>query len=158
MENNTKEATFTSNGHDLVMEKPKQSFKTFEEIVEFSNAAYQYLESAEGETKLTYALRKLAGDPKTNQKGTLVKYIKTAQGKAEDLKIDFAAEDATTKVILKDSKGNFEYTKEGRKALTKALNSLNDELIEIEPHYVVDMDITSLTEAQRELFKGFVLN
>jgi hypothetical protein len=137
------------------MEKSK---KTFNEIVEFNQEAFSFLRESKGETKLTYALKKLAGDPTIRKQGTLAKVIKKAQSKSRDLQIDYASTDEKTGVLLTDERGQYKYTKENKKALENALEELMDESLEFEPFIATEVAEGELNDYQKELFKGFVIN
>lgn len=135
------------------MEKSK---KTFEQIVDFANEAGNLLATTESETKLTYALRRLVGDRKTSLKGRLDKVFKTVQNKAKDLQIDYASVDDKGN-LLTNSRGGYEYTKDNKKALDKAIEELSETEFEFEPYFVTEVS-EELTEGQKEIFKGFVIN
>lgn len=134
--------------------------KTFDEIVEFSNEAYKFISKAEEEgkanTKLIYALKRIAGDPVTQKKGTLHKVIRKGQIKSRDLQIDYASVDDRGNLI-KDDKGQYSYTKENKKALDLALENLTNDNMEFEPYIATEVT-EDLNEYQKDLFKGFVIN
>lgn len=137
------------------------SSKTFDQIVEFSNEAYQFIQKAEsegrGNTKLIYAIKRVSGDPITRQKGILHKCIKASQTKSRDLQIDYASVDPVSGNLLKDERGQYLYTKENKKALENALEALTNEYMEFTPYIATEIT-EELTEYQKELFKGFVTN
>ena len=138
----------------------KVNVKTLEEIVEFSNEAYLFMQKAEsegkGETKLIYAIKKLVGNPATRQKGILTKAIRPNQIKSRDIQIDYASVDAVTGNLLKDERGQYLYTKDNKKSLENALDELTNEPIAFEPYIATEVS-EELSEYQKELFKGFVL-
>ena len=106
---------------------------TIENILEFTQVAYEHIMNSKEETKLTYALKRLCGDPNSRSKGSLHKTIKAFELKKADMLIDLAATDEKTKVLLTDPKGNYSYTPENRKELNKRIEDMINEEYEIEP-------------------------
>lgn len=135
------------------MEKSK---KTFEEIMDFSQEAYKFVAKSEGETKLTYAIKKLIGDPKTGKKGTLAKVVKIQQSKGRDLAIDHASVDDKG-ILLTDERGQYRYSPANQKALDKAMDELASSEVELEAYYATEI-VEELNDYQKEVFKGFVIN
>ena len=130
---------------------------TIDEILEFSEIAFQHLNSSKEENKLTYALKRLAGDPNSSKRGSLFNTLKEYQNKRTNLMIDLAATDPTTGVLLVDQRGQYSYTPENRKALNVKLEELLNEVYDIEPFYVTEFDFEKLTPAEKEAFKDFVI-
>lgn len=136
------------------MEKVRHSLET---IALFNETAIHYVTKAETDTKLVYALKKFIGDPTTRAKGRLFPILKEYQNNVADMQIDLASTDEKTKVLLKDTKGNYEYTKEARKEMNKKLIEFQLVEYEIEPYYVADVDLSQLSEFEIGAFKDFVI-
>lgn len=130
--------------------------KTFEEVVDFSNEAARLLANGDLNEKLKYALTKLVGDPNSVKKGNLANIFKDTQKESIKLQIEFASTDDRGN-LLTDTKG-YVYTKDNKIGLNTALDNLAVKEFEITPFYVEDINLTTLTEEQKELFKGFVIN
>lgn len=130
---------------------------SIDSIMEFTETAYQYLTNNREENKLSYALKRLAGDPNSKNRGSLFKTLKDFQLKRTDIMIDLAATDPTTGVLLVDQRGQYSYTPENRKALNAALDKLMEEEYEIEPFFVNEYEEDKLTEAEKQAFKDFVI-
>lgn len=86
--------------------------------------------------------------------------LKKLQEELTDLAVEHALEDKETKALLKDDKGNYEYSKEGKIKLMKAerelLEETNSKEIEIEP-YISPMT-PELTEYEFEILNGLVVD
>lgn len=122
--------------------------KTYREVNEFSAVATAYTvqHADSGNTKpkygLTQMLKRLRGR------------IEDLQERLSDLNVEHAAVDDKG-VLLTDERGQFRYTKEGLLARNKAHRAVMNEEVEIEPYYITDFP--DLTDAERDVFTGFVL-
>lgn len=130
---------------------------TIENILEFTQIAYEHILNSKEDTKLTYALKRMCGDPNSRTRGSLHKIIKAFELKRADIMIDLAATDEKTKVLLTDAKGNYSYTPENRKELNKRLEEIINEEYEIEPYYATEVDMEKLTDFEKRTFQGFVI-
>lgn len=136
------------------MEKVKHKI---EDILNFHRVAIEYVTRNEKDSKLTYALKKMVGDPSSRNKGILFPIISDYQSKLNDLYIDYASVDEKTKVLLKDAKGNLEYTKENQKELNSKVKELVQTEYEFEPYYATEVNLESLDEFEIGAFKDFVI-
>ena len=83
-------------------------------------------------------------------------HIKEYREELQDLAVEHALEDKDTKALLVNEKGEYKYSKEGQKELTKAQRKLEKEFlskeIEVEPY--ISMYTPELTETQQEILSG----
>lgn len=121
--------------------------KTFRECFEFIRAANQWISKHEEESKFKYALTKVARKLARVQE-------KWNEG-IEEANIEHCATDKEG-VILRDDKGQYRYTKEELIARNKVVNKLYDTQVEFQPHFATEVP-EDLTELEREVFEGFVL-
>ncbi len=125
--------------------------KTFEQILDFNAFANDYLSKNKGESKLSYAVKKV-------QK-KLAKTIEEYVDKIKDLEIDKASVDKEGNLLIKDNK--YQYTKDNLKELNKAKKELYEssivEVYNVDSHIVEYIDEYELTLEQKEIFEGFVL-
>lgn len=125
--------------------------KTFEQILDFNASANEYLSKNKGESKLSYAVKKV-------QK-KLSKTIEEYVDKIKDLEIDKASVDKEGNLLIKDNK--YQYTKENLKDLNKARKELYEssiiEVYKVDSHIVEYIDEYELTLEQKDIFEGFVL-
>lgn len=78
--------------------------------------------------------------------------------KEMEINIDCCSVDEKTKVILKDEKGNFEFTKEGQKERTKKIKALWEEEVTIHDRITKGTpDDFWLTEEEAECFSEIVI-
>ena len=75
--------------------------------------------------------------------------------KLEEARIDHCSTDEKNN-ILRDSKNNYIYTKDNLKALNKKVAVLQEEVIQFEPYFAVELP-EGLTEEQIELFTGILI-
>lgn len=125
---------------------------SWKRCIEFSNVAQAYLKRTNGqETKLKYAIsRTLARIQK--QQETVNEWV-------ADNEIDYCLTEkrGENDVIVRDSYGNLQYTKEAIKERNKKTREyLNGDKIEIEP-YIASGLPSDLTELEIEAFSGFVI-
>jgi hypothetical protein len=130
------------------MNKTKQSYKA---IFNFIANANVYLKINQEETKLKYAIERTG--EKVNE--VTKEYVQ----KLKDLKLEHALSEANGKVPFttnEQGEREYEYTKEGLKALDKAIENLFNEEVEIEVYYATELPET-LDEGFKQVFKGFVI-
>lgn len=122
--------------------------KTNREVLQFINVGTMLLRRYKDKNeKFTYALKKV-----------LTRADKWKEKVAEselEINIKHAAEDEKTKVILRNPRGEFEYTREGLQNRNKAVRELLNQEAEVEHHYVTDIP-SDLTEEEIEVLTGFV--
>lgn len=116
--------------------------ETNNQVVVFRDMASLYLRYSKGRTKLHHALDKML----KRLKRTHEKFIDDQS----DLRTDAASVDPESKVLLKDEKGNYSYTKEKEKELRANLRKLGDALALVEPHYINEDEIPSNLEIKYE--------
>lgn len=134
--------------------------KSYKQIWAFCHAANNYMqelsekENSNSETtKLEYALKRTfeSVQPKT------VEYT----AKLKDLKLDHALEDENGKVSftidMKTGDRNYDYSKEGLKALDKATEDLFNSEVTVDVYYATSVP-EDLSPVYKVLFNGFVLN
>ena len=120
---------------------------TITEVITFLNASAAYQERHKlDESKVKYALRKVS------KAG--MKLHATHAEEVEDLRIEHCSTNKDG-VILRGPTGQYEFTKDGARALNKAAKALTDKPVEIAP-FVVDAP-ADLTDDERDAFAGFVL-
>ncbi len=122
---------------------------TFERLFEFARAADGWLarDKANERTKLGYAISRMTARVKKAQE----RYLAAV----EDINIDACATDDKG-IILRDSRGDFTYTRDGLKQRNKLRQELYESEIEVEPYFATQLP-DDLTEAEREAFEGFVV-
>ena len=121
------------------------SLKTISECQSFLQVASKF---SEGETKLSYAIKKVS---KSIEKG-FKKYNDTL----EDARIDFCSTDEKGNV-LKDDKGGYVFSKENLKLLTQKNRELIETPFEVESYIATDLTGIELTEGEKELLTDFVI-
>lgn len=133
--------------------------KTFKELIEIDNeVGVMYKNNLELEgTKFGYNYKRFA-------EKNVYPIRKEYEEKLIDLRIEYAREDEVTKKIVKDptDQRGFEYTKEGFKTLIAAERKLQNNWevreIEVEPRICSIENIPDLTDKQKELFEGVIIN
>jgi len=129
--------------------------KTFQELTEVDNIVVKLYRTNPTlkDSKFGYAYKRFY---QKNYEPTL----KELQEKLTDLAVEHALEDKETKALLKDAKGNYEYTKDGKIKLMKAerelLEQTNNKEIEIEPH--ISPMTPELTEYEFDALNGLVVD
>lgn len=122
---------------------------TNEKIAVFMEAAAQWMAKHPGRSKFAHALHRVMD--RANR--TRSAYSEALQ----DINVDHAATDATTKVILKDQHGGIAMTKEDTKNANAAIRKLyREKEVEIEPYMATDVP-DDLTYAEEDAFAGFVI-
>lgn len=125
--------------------------KTYKEVFGFIANANAYLKSNEEETKLKYAIER------TGEKVNLV--TKEYFQKLKDLRLEHALSEPNGKVPFttnEQGEREYEYTKEGLKALDKAIEDLFESNVELEVYYAQELP-EGLEEYFKQVFKGFVI-
>lgn len=125
--------------------------KTYKEVFSFIANANAYLKTNEEETKLKYAIER------TGEKVNLV--TKEYAQKVKDLRLEHAYSDEKGKVPFttnEQGEREYEYSKEGLKALDKAIEELWNSSVELEVYYAQELP-EGLEEYFKEVFKGFVI-
>jgi len=118
---------------------------------QFLNMAQLYLGENKSETKLTYALKRVLS--------RVVKQKATVDERLLDLNIDHCvtAKQGDDEVIVRDGRGDLQYTKDSQKACNTAkLKYLAEANIEVEPHYATKLP-DDLGIFELEAFSGFVI-
>lgn len=115
---------------------------TNNQVVNFRDIASLYLRHAKERTKLHHALDKLVKKLKKVHE----KYMDDQQ----DLRTEAASTDTDTKILLKDDKGGFQYTKDKEKELRASLRTLGDKAVDVEPHFVLPNDLPPSLEVKYE--------
>ncbi len=130
------------------MNKTKQSYKA---IFKFIANANVYLKMHTEETKLKYAIERTG---ESVNKATQ-EYTK----KLRDIKLEHALSEPNGKVPFttnEQGEREYEYTKDGLKALDKAIEDLFNSEVEIEVYYATELPET-LEEGFKNVFKEFVI-
>lgn len=135
-----------------------KSHKTCAQIVTFNNVANAYLAKFSGdtdqrnpcETKLCAPIRKI-------QKTEVSRVFEAYNDRLMDIRRDNCAVHPETQIILRETNGQYAYTREGEKACAAEIKKLNAEKFEINGYDgTFEMDL-SLTAEEKEAFAGFVL-
>ena len=119
---------------------------TYEKLFQFNAIAGAYLQK-EQDTKLKYAINKVAK--------RLTKAFENYNEMVADIKRDHCYTEKD--IIVRDEKGEYKYTKENEKKMTKAVKDLINNEIEFEPYFVLNIP-EGLTEIEIESFEGIVLS
>ena len=125
--------------------------KTYKEVFNFIANANNYLKVHTDETKLKYAIERVG--EKIN------KVTDAYYQKVKDLQLEHAFADEKGRVPFTiDEQGSrtYEYTKEGIKALDKAIEELFNSEVDVEVYYATEL--TEDAKPFEEVFKGFVIN
>ena len=134
--------------------------KSYKQIFAFINAASAYMEadketSVENkteDTKLTYALTRVLEN--------MQPIIDAYKASVKDIQLEHALEDERGKVTftinIKTGEREYDYTKEGLKALDKALETLFNTEVDVKVYYATSLP-EDLAPVYNILFKGFVI-
>lgn len=123
--------------------------KTYKEVFELEQAAAFYIQkNEEVKNKMTESIR------------LFFKQVQKIREKYNDelsmLRIDNAAVDEKTKVLLMDEKGNYKFTKEGAKALIEGNKQLLETKVTV--HTRICNEVPSdLADEQKEIFAGVLI-
>ncbi|HJY63371.1 MAG TPA: hypothetical protein VJ455_04380 [Ignavibacteria bacterium] len=128
--------------------------KTYFELINFNQVAEVYLDRCikkEAENKLCSAIKQFSKQLKN--------IFENYNDERDNLQLNNCSVEEKTKVILKDDKGNRQFTIEAEKKLKKELKELL--LTKIECHARVpegiDELIAELTEMERAVFSGIII-
>lgn len=128
--------------------------KKYEELFAFVKLGSEFLErNKEKETKIKSILEKLLGT--ASVKGTLTDSIKSFYDAKEDLDLDNCSVDDRGNII-RDDKGNLTFTVQKFKTLKEGYKKLAQKEINLPITYINDIDVSSLSEDEKIVFKGFV--
>jgi predicted nuclease with TOPRIM domain len=120
-------------------------------IVEFQRAAELCLKSVEGESKLSYAITKVAE--------RLQAPIREYNDLKEDIEIDNANVDEKGSLLFKivDGKKHYDFTKDGLKKSNKEIKALfDDPRFDVKGHFCAELP-EDFNEEFRPFLEGFVL-
>ncbi len=122
---------------------------SYKNLFIFISAANEYIyNNADLESKLILALRKFIKQAES--------VIGIYNDRLSDIRIEYAAVDPVSKVLLKDATG-YCYTKEGQKKLRDDVAKLNEQMVEVVSVNLRQSEMpNNLTAAQKELFADFV--
>lgn len=126
--------------------------KTYLQILTFKQVAGIYLsKNAEKENKITSAIKIVSKQ--------VNKIVEDFNDERDSLQINNCATDPVTGIILKDEKGNRQFTPKGELDLKKALKNLLSEKVEIHQRIAIGVTelIKELTDIEKEVFSGIVI-
>src|SRR3972149_7787677 len=126
--------------------------RTYLELITFNQVAAAYIEkNKEAENKLCSSIKQFSKQLKN--------IFENYNDERDNLQLNNCSVEEKTKVILKDDKGNRQFTIEAEKKLKKELKELL--LTKIECHARVpegiDELIAELTEMERAVFSGIII-
>lgn len=127
--------------------------KTYLELIKFNAVAGVYLEkNKESENKICVALKNVI-------KKQVVKHFENYNEEVDILQLNNCATDEKTRVILKDEKGNRQFTVEGELKLKKESKLLLAQTVEMHQRIPEGIDdlIAKLTDEEKEYFSGIVI-
>ncbi len=122
---------------------------TYEQLFIFARAAQAWLakDKANERTKLGYAMHRMLA--RTEQ------FQNTYNNAVADLQVDACATDEND-IILRDGRGQMEYTKDGFKELTRNRQALYESAIEVETYIATEVP-KGLSNIELDEFAGFVI-
>lgn len=123
--------------------------RKLEDYFEFINAANAYLPSLSGDNKLKYAINRVVSANDRVRKD----YLEAV----EDLKIDYASVDEKGNLELKSDGKEYQYTKDARKALNKAIKALLAEDTDVKVYFATELP-EDYEKAFDRFFSGFVID
>ena len=126
--------------------------RTYLELINFNQVAAAYLDkNKEAETKLCSAIKQFSKQLKN--------IFEDYNDERDDLQRNNCSVDEKTKVILKDEKGNRQFTIEAEKKLKKEMKELLQAKVECHARIPEGIDelISELTETEREVFSGIII-
>lgn len=121
--------------------------KTNEEVLEFLGVAEVWLQKNQDDSKFCYAVDKVAKDARSVKKHM--------EHLINDINVKHAIEDGTPKKLLRNERGEYEYTKNGMLARNKDARELLEQTTEITPHFAEAPE--GLRQDLRDAFTGFVI-
>ena len=120
--------------------------KTYLELFELNQFAGSWLKKNEGESKMSYAIKKIGKRLKT-----IFEYYNE---KINEIGINNCSVDDKQNII-KDEKGELVFTKENLIKKNKESKALLSTEVEIEPY--ICTEIPELTEEEKEVFEGILI-
>lgn len=129
----------------------EKNTRSYQQIFNFASTARGYLTIHKDETKLKYAIERTLESLNSN--------IKTYQSALADLRLDNAfVNDKGVVPFTTNDQGvrTYEYSKDGIKALDKAIEDLFQSKVEVSVHYATELP-GDFEEPYREIFEGFVI-
>ena len=125
--------------------------KTYGQLIEANIHMGGYLQKHKEENKICVSIK--------NFSKQLQKVFEEYNDDRDTLQLNNCAVDEKTKVILKDEKGNRQFTVEGEIKLKKDLKDLLLKEVEIHSRIPEGIDelIAGLTEEEKEAFAGIVI-
>src|SRR3990170_3280276 len=128
--------------------------KTYLELINFNQVAAVYLDRCikkEAENKLFSAIKQFSKQLKN--------IFENYNDERDNLQLNNCSVDEKTKIILKDDKGNRQFTIEAEKKLKKELKELLQVKIECHARIPESIDelISELTETEREVFSAIII-
>jgi hypothetical protein len=120
---------------------------TYKGYFEFIAVANNYLANNKEETKLKYAIERVARLNKT--------IYNDFQEDVESLRIDFCEKDEKG-IILRNEKGGYLWTAKGTKEFNAACKELENKIIEVQTHKC-DISGFILNEEEVEVFSKFLI-
>lgn len=125
---------------------------TWNRCIEFAQVAELYLNNhRNAETKLTYAIKRVAGQ--------IAKHQPVINERMADIEIDYAYTEkkGDEDVIVYDAAGKLQYTKEGQKQRNAAkMKYVSEANVSIDPHFATQLP-SGLSVFEIEAFAGFVI-
>lgn len=126
--------------------------KTYLQLIIFNQVSAAYLEkNKETENKLCSAIKQFSKQ--------LTKIFEEYNDERDTRQLNNCSVDEKTKVILKDDKGNRQFTVEGEKKLKGELRELINKQVECHSRIPEGIDelIVTLTDIEKETFSGIVI-
>lgn len=127
--------------------------KTYQQVFTFLNGAKIYLAKNQDETKLKYAIERTIK--------SLEPVVQGYHQKKSDIELDHAFTDEKGRVPFvqkPDGSREYEYSKEGLKAMDKAIDELFKSEVEIKVHFATEKPEDFNDKIYGEAFEGFVIN
>lgn len=126
--------------------------KTYLELLNFNQVASSYIEkNKESENKLCSAIKQFSKQLKD--------IFEEYNDERDNRQLDNCSVDEKTKVILKNEKGERQFTVEGEKKLKAELKALMKKIVDCHariPEGIEDL-IPTLTELEKECFSGIII-
>jgi len=108
----------------------------------------QWLEQNPIDSKFSYAIKKM----KRRVFNLYEDYMEEVEGK----RLDYAQKDEKG-IVIKNDKGEFQFSAEDNKKLIKELKELSREKVQIAPFFVDKQEIPELHYSLKEVFTNFVI-
>lgn len=127
--------------------------KSYLDLIFFVTIGKKYLEKhQDAENKISASVKNVIDKQ-------IKKHFETYNDELDTLQVSNCAVHETTKVILKDEKGNRQFTIEGELKLKKESKDLINQVVEIHTRIAdgIDSLVAELTEEEKEAFSGIVV-